>query len=236
MAVFFYLQWERRTKTFINPLRYAACNIHSTQSDPQPDSWLISDQIDVSKANRIDITIEYRITGCSTFPNNGGPYCDDKLGLYVKQSDQFIADNNHYPDPRNSTAAYKNLSEIRQSTVSRTSVKICNLVKERHVILAFHNSGACTVLYSVKVTYNVCHEETLSDSLVSLPRTVAPANDSESIRVQGNCNKDRVQIAGSLYVRCQSNGEWNINGLEGRYICKEDMQNVGEKCEGVLHF
>ena len=228
MGISSYLQWDRRSE---NPLRYIVCRVDLTQSDPQPDSWLISDQIDVSKANRIDITVEYRIKGCSTFPNNGGYYCDDKLGLYVHQSDQFS-----YPDPLNNKAVYENLTEIRQPTNSTTFVTINSLVKGKHVLLAFHNSGACTTLYSVKVTYNVCPEETLSDSLVSLPTTVAPGNDSESIRVQGNCNKDAVHLAGSLYVRCQSNGEWNINGLEGRCICKEDTQNVGGKCGGMLPF
>ena len=236
MGISLYLQWERRTKTSENPLRYTACPIPLTQSDSQPDSWLISDQIDVSKANRIDITVEYRITGCSTFADNVGPYCDDKLGLYVNQSDQLIEEKNNYPDPLSNTAVYEKLTEIIQPTNSTTFVTIKSLVKGKHVIFAFHNSGACTILYSVKVTYNVCPDETLSDSLVTLPRTVAPANDSESIRVQGNCNKDVVHVAGSLYVRCQSNGEWNINGLEGRCICKEDMQNVGGTCGGMLRF
>ena len=233
MGISLYLQWDRKSD---EPLRYIACNVDLTQRNPQPDSWLISDQIDVSKANRIEITVKYRITGCSTFKNNGGYYCDDKLGLYVNQSDQFIAESTRYPDPLNNTAVYEKLTEIIQPTNSTTSVTINSIVKGKHVILAFHNSGACTVLYYVKVTYNVCPDETLSSSLVSLPRTVAPANNSESIRVQGTCNKDVVYVAGSLYVRCQSNGEWNINGLEGRCICKEDMQNHGGKCEGMLHF
>ena len=231
------MQWDRKSNTRYNPLRYIACHVVLRQSDPQPDSWLISDQIDVSKANRIDITAEYRITGCSTFPNNGGPYCDEKLDLYINLSDQYIGDGSRYPDPFNHTAAYEKVAEIRQPTNLRTSVTIhIGLVKGKHVILAFHNSGACTILYSVKVTYNACPYETFSDSLGSLPRTVAPANDSESIQVQGNCSRDAVQVAGNLYVRCQSNGEWSINGLEGRCICKEDMQNVGGKCEGMFLF
>ena len=216
-----------------NPTRYVACDVNLLQSDPQPNNWLISDQIDVSKANKIDLTIEYYIASCSKFQSNGGPYCVDMFDVYVNQSNQFVADLYRYPNPLNNTAAYEKVAEIKQATNIRTSQTINVPTKSKHVLLAFHNSGACTNLYSVKVTYNVCPDETLSDSLVSLPRTVAPAN--ESIQVQGNCNKDAVQVAGNLYVRCQSNGEWNINGLEGRCICKEDMQNVGGKCEGVLH-
>ncbi|KAJ7379745.1 Ephrin type-B receptor 1 [Desmophyllum pertusum] len=43
--------------------------------------------------------------------------------------------------------------------------------------------------------------------------------------------KDAVQEQDSLYVHCDSNGEWNTSGLEGRCICKENTQNAGGKCE-----
>ena len=154
--------------------------------------------------------------------------------LYMHQSDQFIADQGLYPDPLSNSVAYQRIAEINQTTDKRTSETINVLVKEKHVILAFHNYGACSTLYSVKVTYNVCPYETLSNSLVSLPRTVAPANVSAPIRVEGNCDKDTVQVPGSLYVHCESNGEWNTTGLEGRCICKEDMQNNEGICESML--
>ena len=225
-------QWTRKT----NPTRYRACDVNLLQLSPRPNSWLISDQIDVSTANKIDITIEYRITNCSTIPSIGGPYCVNMFDLYVNQSNQFIAEVIRYPDPLNNTAAYEKVAEIKQATNIRTFETINVLTKRKYVLLAFHNYGACNFLYSVKVTYNVCGKETLSDSLVSLPRTVAPANDSESIRVQGNCSKDSLQISGSLYVQCESNGEWNTRGLEGRCICKEEMQNAGGKCNGMLPY
>ena len=71
---------------------------------------------------------------------------------------------------------------------------------------------------------------------MSLPRTVAPANDSEPTRVEGECNKEAVQVPGSLYAHCESNGEWNTNGLEGRCVFKEDMQINEGICEGILDF
>ena len=128
--------------------------------------------------------------------------------------------------------AYKRIAEINQTTDKITSETISILVKEKHVILAFHHYGACSTLFSVKVTYNVCPDETLRSSFVSLPRTVAPANDSERIRVEGSCIKDAVQVSGSLYVHCESNGEWNTTRLKGRCICKEDMQNNEGICKG----
>ena len=154
--------------------------------------------------------------------------------VYINQSGQPTVDQALYPDPLSNSAAYKRIAEINQTTNEITSETISVIPKEKHVILAFHNYGACIFLFSVKVTYNVCPDETLRSSLVSLPRTVAPANDSEPTRVEGNCHENTVQISGSLYVHCESSGEWNTTGLEGRCICKEDMQNNDGICKGDL--
>ena len=224
-------QWERLT--IQKAQRYKACNVDLTQSDPKPNYWLLSDQIAVSDANRIDITVKYFITSCSNIPpNNGGHYCVNVFDVYIHQSDQSITDQNLYPDPLSNSVAYKKIAEINQTTDEITSETISVLANKKHVILAFHNYGACSTLLSVRVTYNVCPDETLRSSLVTLPRTVAPANDSEPTRVEGNCVKDTVQVYGGLYVHCESNGEWNTTGLEGRCICKEDMQNNDGICKG----
>jgi len=152
--------------------------------------------------------------------------------LYVNQSDKLIPDVTDYPDPLIDTTAYEKVAEIKEAINKKHSETIkAVLVKGQYTIVAFHNYGACSTLLSVKVTYNVCPGKTISNSLVSLKKTVAPANDSNNIRVEGNCVKDAVQTSGSLYVHCDSNGEWNTTGLEGRCICKEDMQNNGGICE-----
>jgi len=224
-------QWAKKTAP---PPRYRACTVDLKQSDPQPNSWLLSDQIAVSEANRIDIAVQYFLTSCSSFPNIGGHYCVNVFDLHVHQSDTLIADPGLYPDPLSNSEAYERIAKINQTTDKRTSETISVLVKGKHIILAFHNYGACSTLFSVKVTYNVCPDETLTSSLVSVPRTVAPANDSQPVRVKGNCTKDTFQVSSSFYVHCESNGEWNTTGLEGRCLCKEDMQNKGRMCTGLL--
>ena len=224
-----FLQWTTRA----NPTGYVACDVSLPSSNPHPDNWLISDQISISLANRIDITVDYFITSCSNFPNSGGSYCVDVFDLYVNHSDQRIADKSQYPDPLSKRMAYEKTAVIRQATNKRFTETINVLVKGKYVILAFHNYGACSTLFSVKVTYNVCPEETLVDTLMILPRTVAPANDSKPIRVEGSCVKNTVRVPGRLFVYCQGNGDWSMSGLQGRCICKEDMQNVEGKCQGT---
>ena len=132
--------------------------------------------------------------------------------------------------------SYEKVTVISQATDKRYSETINFLPKRKYVILAFHNYGACSTLFSVKVSYNVCPDEALNNSLVFLPRTVAPANDSQPIKVEGNCNRNSVHVSGSLYVNCESNGQWNTNGLAGRCVCKEDMQNNEGICEGMFAF
>ena len=220
---------------YTKPTRFGACDVSLLLSNPQPDNWLISDQISIRDANRIDIIVEYFIRNCSTFQNNGGSYCDDVFDLYVNHSDQLIADNYQYSDPLSNRMRYEKAAVINQTTNRRSvSETISVLVQGKYVILAFHNYGACNTLFSVSVAYNVCPDESLSSSLMLLARNVAPANDSQPIRVKADCDLNTLQVSGSLYVHCESNGEWNTNGLEGRCICKEDMQNIEGKCQGTL--
>ena len=224
------LQWNELTQ----PTKYQACDITYKQSDSKPSNWLISGRITVTEANRIDVTVEYLTRSCLKLSNNGGPYCVHVFDLYVNQSDQFIKYQSLYPNPLSNPMAYEKVAEIKQATEVRISETISIRVKGKYAILAFRNYGACSTLFSVTVTYNVCPDETLSSSLMSVPRTVAPANDSQPVRVKANCTKGTVQISSSLHAHCESNGVWNTTGLKGRCICKEDMQNNDGICKGTL--
>ena len=86
-------------------------------------------------------------------------------------------------------------------------------------------------MFSVKVSYKVCFEKTLEDSLVSLPSTVSLV---ESTPVQGICMANSRQIGpGNLTVVCDSDGEWNTSLLESRCVCKEDMENRDGFCTSI---
>ena len=86
----------------------------------------------------------------------------------------------------------------------------------------------------MKASYNVCVAKTLRDSLVSLPRTLPPLRNHQSIEIEGSCATDSVQaVQGSMTVLCESSGEWNTSLLEGRCVCKINMENKGGMCEGM---
>ena len=100
-------------------------------------------------------------------------------------------------------------------------------------MLGFRDQGGCRRLHSVKISYDVCVGTTLKDSLVSLPLTLPPLRAMQSIPVNGSCATDSVQaVQGRMIVFCESSGEWNTSPLEGRCVCKEDMENKGGICNG----
>ena len=102
----------------------------------------------------------------------------------------------------------------------------------KYIVLGIRDQGGCRTLYSVKISYKVCIEKTLEDSLVSLPSTISQLKPTP---VQGICGENSVQIVhGNLTVLCDSDGEWNTNRLESRCVCKEGMENTEGICTGMI--
>ena len=171
------------------------------------------------------ITIEYQTFNCSL--RNGGKYCKEYFDLYVQQSGQSTQ-----PDPLTNNATYDKIARTAPSALGiRVSQTFTVNVKGKYIVLAFHDQGSCTVLLSVAAKYYFCPETVHVDGLVNLPRTIAPANNSEP--VVGSCIKNAVHEQGILKMNCQSDGGWNISSLKGNCICKEDKENVGGDCKGI---
>ena len=193
---------------------------------PQPNNWLRSDPIEVhSGVTAVYITIEYRTFNCSV--KEGGKYCKEYFDLYEHQSGQPTQ-----PDPLTNNATYDKIARTAPPALGiRVSQTFRVNVKEKNIVVAFHDQGSCSLLYSVAVKYYFCPETVHDGGLLNLPRTIAPANNSEP--VVGSCTKNAVHEQGILRVNCQSDGVWNISSLKGNCICKEDKENVGGECKGI---
>ena len=173
------------------------------------------------------ITLEYRTANCS---GKGGKYCKEYFDLYVHQSEQPTE-----PEPLTNNASYDKIARTAPSALGiRESQTFSVNVKEKYIVLAFHDQGSCTVLLSVAVKYYFCPETVHVGGLVNLPRTIAPANNS--VPVLSSCTKNAVHEQGILRVNCQSDGGWNISSLKGNCICREDMENVGGECKGMYNY
>ena len=194
-------------------------------------NWLRSPLIDVHSIDRVSVSVRYTIISfCSSQPSN--TFCNDNIGVYVWESDVKVT-SDLIADPRTSNSSYREFATIRDPASDQTISLALQLTK-RYIVLGFLDQGGCKILSSVRITYNICPDTTLHDSLVKLRETVAPSSVFESILVEGKCAETSFHIQGSLNVTCESSGQWNVSQFEGKCVCKEDMENVGGTCTGMF--
>ena len=125
-----------------------------------------------------------------------------------------------------------NLSAIPW-TVARLSLSIKEGTSE--VFLAIHDQGACLRLISFLVTYNVCPGKVLPGSLMLLPQTVAPTNDSDIVEIMGKCVDNSESTSPDLGAVCGTSGEWFRGARsEGACLCKPGWEIAVTKCQGTL--
>ena len=193
----------------------------------EPNNWLRSNLIQKRDVNRVDVTAEYSVSQCP----QSALYCKEYFDAYVWETDTNVTPDK-IPHPINSNSSYRRFASFNRQSSGFTVLTVPLVLSRRYFVLGFRDQGGCRTLNSVKITYNVCPRTTLSRILVSVPRTLAPSNDRESISVLGECAANSVLVSNSLNVLCESSGEWNITLLGGGCVCKEDMENIGGKCAG----
>ena len=211
------------------PNHFTLCNSFLQE----PKNWLRSTLIDVKSIDRVTVSVRYTITSfCSSQPSN--TFCTDNIGVYVWESDLKVT-SDLIPDPLTSNSSYREIATIRGQASDQTISLALQLTK-RYIVLGFLDQGGCKLLSSVRITYNVCPETTLHDSLVKLRETLAPSSVFESILVEGTCAENSFHIQGSLNVTCESSGQWNVSQFEGKCVCNEDKENVGGTCTGMSRY
>ena len=225
MTVYFHSQWSHLDQI---KSRYSLCNVFP-DTPQEPNNWLRSKLIGIIDVQKLDVTVEYSTIPCSKYPS--AAYCKDSFDVYVWESNKSVL-TDQVPHPINNIGSYRKFATVRGPLGERTTSTLRLSVTSRYIVLGFRDQGGCRTLYSVKVSYNVCPKDTLEESLVSVPQTLAPSSDSEPVAVEGSCAYDSGHDQGRLIVICESNGEWNTSGLEGRCVCKEDMEIKGEMCKG----
>ena len=179
----------------------------------------------------MSVSVTYSIASfCFSQPPNN--FCVDNIGVYSWESDVPVT-SDKIPNPLTSNSSYREIAIIRGQTSVQTVFQIALQLKSKYFVLGFLDQGGCKVLYSVRITYNICPEATLPDSLVHLTETVAPSTALKSVQVKGMCATDSFHIQGSLNVSCESSGQWNVSQFKGKCVCKEDMENIGGTCSGM---
>ncbi|KAK2552685.1 Ephrin type-B receptor 2 [Acropora cervicornis] len=200
---------------------YSICNPNNPQ---EPNNWLRSPEvIEVGDIHRLDVTFRYFSQRC----RQSASFCKEFFYAYVWESNTSVT-TREIPHPINDFQLYRRFANITRQSDQETNLTVPLHVTSKYIVLGIRDQGGCRTLHSVKVSYKVCSEKTLEDSLMSLPSTVSLV---ESTPVQGICVANSRQIVpGNLTVLCDSDGEWNTSRLESRCVCEEGKGNVKGVC------
>jgi len=208
-----------------------------------PNAWLRSNVFVVGGAKRVDVTVEYAVSNCSTLLFR---YCKEIFNLYVyKTSVIHTPTGNRVPDPATTPEVYKlfgttkpNVLTVRyfnKAENTETYYFLTNATTPNYY-LAIQYRGGCFKLYGVTVSYSVCQSLALPSGIIQLPLTVAPANGS--IQVSGSCAQHVQPLANNsaLYGYCKADGEWNTNMFRGECWCDAGYGKysvgLGAECKG----
>ncbi|XP_078374440.1 ephrin type-B receptor 3-like [Oculina patagonica] len=199
---------------------YKVCDI-SDGITREPSNWLQTNFIDTRNATRLDIEVTYNLLNCPT--NATSRYCKTYLTLY-----SYHADIKHpIPDPRK--GVFQKETVITPATLPKPGESVKEIfrssvvTKAKGIYLAFLDQGVCINMTKVVISYKYCPET--SSTLVTFPRTVAPANDSDLIKQVGKCTDVNSINKVKLSSVCLSNGKWKITD-DMACLCKAGYQLV----------
>ena len=172
----------------------------------EPNNWLRTDFIDVKNAKRLDIEIYYSLRNCPKVDTS--QFCKTYLTLYSYHAKAASP----APDPTKGMfqkeAVITPKSLPPQGDVKTDVFRGSVVTRARGIYLAFLDQGVCITLTKVVISYRYCLK--ISGTLVTFPKTVAPANDSNLSEQEGKCadinSVNKVKLSGV----CLSDGEWNI--------------------------
>ena len=167
--------------------------------------------------------------------------CVEHFDVYTYQATKY----SHKSDFDPGNGKYDKLSTVNlpsnlssESVIPWSTVQLSLFIKEgtSEVFLAIHDQGACLKINSVLVTYSVCPKRTLPNSLVVLPQTMAPTDESETVKVVGECTDHSESTSLELEAICKSNGDWlRAENGTGVCLCKPGWEKVAAQCQGTVH-
>ena len=213
--------------------RYKVCDI-SDVITREPRNWLRTDFINVRNASRLDIEIHYSLRNCPKDATS--QFCKTYLTLYSYNT------NSERPVPDPSRGVFKKEAVITPESLPTQGVTRAGIFRSsvvttaRGIYLAFLDLGVCITLTKVVISYRYCPE--IGSALVTFPRTVAPANDSNLTEEEGICTDFNSVNKVKLVSVCLSNGEWNITD-DFACLCKAGYELVNGtiaslECKGKL--
>ena len=224
--IFILLQWDRpkRVSSY-----FSVCDVAYTIEEPK--NWLITKFINIKNAARLDVEVTYILLNCSL--TDVGPFCRTNFSLY-----SYHTDFKYNPDP-------KKLNFLKETVITpkilpmpgeRTTDTFDGsiITKAKGIYLALLDQGTCLTIRRFVLRYRFC-SETVPSKLVRFPRTLAPANEINLTKQEGECTDLNAikKNNKTLFGVCLSNGEWNITD-NSACLCNYgyELTNGSFPCKG----
>ena len=228
-------QWSK--SAVARKLYYHVCDIGADNVN----NWLYSKNDGFhppDNVKKVNITVNFTISvRCTTLMGN----CVEQFDVYSYQATNYS--NKSDLDPMN--GKYNKLSTVKLpsnlssvSVIPWSTVQLSLFIKEgtSEVFLAIQDQGACLKINSVLVTYSICPKRTLPDSLVVLQQTMAPTDESETVKVVGECTDNSESTSLELEAICKGNGDWlRADNGTGVCLCKPGWEKVATQCQGMVN-
>ena len=223
-------------------MNYHVCDINLNNVN----NWLYNKEDSLRLPNnvkKVNIAVNYTISKRCAAEDDPKvrQNCKERFDVYAYQATKFP--NKSHINPKNGW--YSKISTVtlpsNLSNVTAIPWSIANLslfIEEgtSEVFLAIRDQGACGIINSVLVTYSVCPERTLPDSLIVLRQTMAPMNESQIVKVTGRCTNNSESTSQELDAICGSSGAWvRADNATGVCHCKPGWEKVAAKCQGTVH-
>ncbi|XP_022781130.1 ephrin type-B receptor 3-like [Stylophora pistillata] len=220
--------WIRLWDHWTQSPTYRICD--TTNRKQKPKNWLLTDFLNTKDATRLDIVVTYTLRNCPSA--NVWPFCRKDFTLYSYHTDHILDSS---PDPtrlnfhKETVITPKTLPAPLESTTDTFYGSI--VTKAKGIYLALLDQGACLTISKFVVRYNFC-SETVVASFVRFPRTIAPVNDINLTKQEGECadpNSHNIYNT-KLFGVCFSNGEWNITANSICFGAEEWNITVNSLC------
>ena len=225
--IFILLQWNHPSTEM--PY-YSVCDFSNRNEEPK--NWLISEFINNTNVARLDIEVTYSLL---YYPSaNVGPFCRANFSLYCYHTTGYKF--NRDPIQLN----FQKETVITPKTPPAPGMRIIEtfygsiVTKAKGIYLALLDQGACLEIKKFVARYHFC-SETVASKMFRFSRTVAPANEINLTKQEGECT-DPNSIAKNnkkVFGVCLSNGEWNITD-NSACLCNYgyELTNGSFTCKG----
>ncbi|GMR36686.1 hypothetical protein PMAYCL1PPCAC_06881 [Pristionchus mayeri] len=214
---------------------FVTCNLEADF----PKSWLFMPRIDRRNTNgstRIQMLVKYSLRKCELTNPVRGENCKQSIDVFVRQykgergwGERVETSSFREEDWSIKTVLHpKPGSDQLEMTVSDHSIDYTWEEGDRGIYFAFVDTGACSSLMNIEVSYKMC-EEAIS-SLTHWNQTAPDPKNHNYVPVNGLCvENSEPEVVGRLpRANCKSDGSWDV--IDG-CVCKAGFKHVDGACK-----